>query len=267
MIIKEKKSKLNLKYIWLIKIKPKINRGVISFFHSINQCFSKKVQKVKDKKSKKREKEIDDNFRTGNPQYSDFIENNNNNNNKNVNNKKSKKHHHHHHHNHNNHDKESIENNDFTNTNYNNNNNNNNNNNIDNINVPYVNGEIAMEKKTFDNSIYLEELSNCEQKYENEKTENGNASNETTFEYAKILSHSQNKNNRKKSIELLLELLNSDSINSEKYLIELGTTYYKQEDFNNALIYADKVLQSSPMNRQALSLKYLSEPVPLEVKA
>ncbi|KAN0016235.1 hypothetical protein ACTFIU_006198 [Dictyostelium citrinum] len=257
MIIKEKKSKLNLKYIWLIKIKPKINRGVISFFHSINQCFSKKVQKVKDKKSKKREKEIDEHFRTGgNPQYSDF----NNNYNSNVNNKKSKKQHrhHNHHHHHNNHGKESIDNNNYNNDLTNNN---------DNINVPYLNGEFAKEKKTFDNSIYLEELSNCEQKYENEKTENGKASNETTFEYAKILSHSQSKNNRKKSIELLLELLNSDQVDNEKYLIELGTTYYKQEDFNNALIYADKVLQSSPMNRQALSLKYLAEPIPLEVKA
>ncbi|EGC28529.1 hypothetical protein DICPUDRAFT_85390 [Dictyostelium purpureum] len=259
MIIKEKKSKLNLKYIWLIKIKPGFNRTVISFFHSINQCFKDQHQKIKEKKNRKKDKDIDREFRhnTKHNMNDPMVENNDFTDrsifNKHQDNAYKKSHTHHHHHPH-----ETKQ--DYFEKDINTN---------ENINIPYVKGEIATDKKYFDNTNYLEELSSLEKKY-NIELKNGNLSNETSFEYAKKLSHSQNKENRRKSIDLFLELLKNDKENQERYLLELGTTYYKQEDYNNANVYIDKVLQSSPLNRQALSLKYLVGPVnppPIQVNS
>ncbi|KAF2077392.1 hypothetical protein CYY_001320 [Polysphondylium violaceum] len=270
VIIKDNTPKLNLKYVWLIKVKPKINRFFVVIFQSCNNCFknreSNKIRHREKERSRKKKKgcgcfkrhdemeefeqqleeinngtKIFDDPYTHTPKQGTDIPSSSSSTKK----RKSKR------------GSQMI----AYNTNYNNNNYNYNNNSNASISIPIIpataGGGITKEVAK-DSDEYLKELKKIETLYENESKNNSLPTIDTCHQYAKRLSSSQDKDNREKSINLLLELLKRDPDKKETYNLDLSTTYYKQGDFRNTLIFADKILQSSPLNMEAMTLKYLS---------
>ncbi|GAM19729.1 hypothetical protein SAMD00019534_029040, partial [Acytostelium subglobosum LB1] len=123
--------------------------------------------------------------------------------------------------------------------------------------IPMVKG-IRVDKERADPETYLDELDHITTLYEKEKRmSNGHPSNNLALQYAITLSHSEEHRNRAKSIPILVELVKSDTHN-KMYVLNLGTTYFKEEQYVKALQCAERILAGNPLDSDALSLKYLA---------
>eukprot|EP01135_Chromosphaera_perkinsii_P000346 Nk52_evm5s77 gene=Nk52_evmTU5s77 len=78
------------------------------------------------------------------------------------------------------------------------------------------------------------------------------------FNYAWCLVRSKYKNDIKKGIEHLEELISTNGAQRD-YLYYLSVGYYRLGDFERAKEYNDALLGNEPHNRQALSMKSIIE--------
>ncbi|EFA81553.1 hypothetical protein PPL_05542 [Heterostelium album PN500] len=113
-------------------------------------------------------------------------------------------------------------------------------------------------KERTDSELYLGQLNQMESKYQREKRlSNGHPSTDISLQYAIALSHSEKHDTRAKSFPILLDLLKEDNEN-KNYLMNLGTSYFKDEKYQMALECAERILRMNPLDSEAMSLKYLA---------
>lgn len=92
--------------------------------------------------------------------------------------------------------------------------------------------------------------------YRKEISQKGAASPETKFILASLLSRRPSVADKRQAKQLLLELLQLEPTN-RNYLYFLAVVSYKLEDYRDARLYATKLLEQEPNNRQAYELQQM----------
>ncbi|EGG24369.1 hypothetical protein DFA_06519 [Cavenderia fasciculata] len=129
------------------------------------------------------------------------------------------------------------------------------------ITIPSVQkNDIDYQTQRADTQPYLDQLSKMQSLYQTElqSSDNGKVSKQTSYQLARTLSHSEQVLCKRKSIDLYKDLLKEEKDNRD-IIMELASTYYKIEDYQNALKYAYKILDTHPLDNQAITLKYMSQ--------